>query len=89
MKHTKVEMLTNAVSQSERRRIDMQVPDDLSMKSCRQCDWYDGYEGESCENPERAQCIDHSLFEERMEPPCEAVTQGPVDCDCDCEHCEE
>ena len=35
------------------------------VKSCRDCDWYDGYEGESCEHPERAQCIDHSLFEKR------------------------
>lgn len=58
------------------------------VKSCRDCDWYDGYEGESCENPERAQCIDHSLFERRIDPPCEAVAKGPVDCDCDCDHCD-
>ena len=29
---------------------------------CCDCDWYDGYEGETCENPDRATCIDHSLF---------------------------
>lgn len=34
-------------------------------ESCRACDWYDAYEGSSCENPERSQCIDHSLFEPR------------------------
>ena len=33
--------------------------------SCRDCQSYDCYEGESCEHPERGQCIDHSLFEPR------------------------
>ena len=39
MKHTKAEMLANCVSQSERRRIDLTVPDDTptggSMQSAR------------------------------------------------------